>query len=86
MTIRMYARRKGWPLEHIWVDVTHDKVHARDADTPTGQKVDTFSRCIHLVGELDQDQRQRLLEIADKCPVHKTLESTSKVKTTLAAP
>lgn len=83
MTIRMYARRKGWPLDHVWVDVTHDKVHARDAEAPSGQKVDTFSRSIHLIGALDDDQRQRLLQIADKCPVHRTLESTSQINTTL---
>jgi putative redox protein len=87
MTIRMYARRKGWPLTHVSVDVTHDKVHAQDASTANGapvEKVDTFQRLIRLDGNLDADQRQRLLEIADKCPVHRTLERGAKVKTTLA--
>jgi putative redox protein len=86
MTIRMYARRKNWPLTHVWVDVSHDKVHARDAEAPAGQKVDTFSRTIHLEGALSEDQRQRLLEIADRCPVHRTLEHSSLVRTSLAAP
>ena len=83
MTIRMYARRKGWPLEHVWVDVSHDKLHVKDAETPNGDKVDTFKRVIHLTGNLDATQRERLIEIADKCPVHKTLERTSKVITTV---
>ncbi len=83
MTIRMYARRKGWPLEHVSVDVCHDKVHAQDASTGSGDKIDTWRRRIRLTGPLDADQRQRLLEIADKCPVHRTLERTSQVLTEL---
>ncbi|WP_299041004.1 alpha/beta fold hydrolase [uncultured Tateyamaria sp.] len=84
MTIRMYARRKEWPLDHVHVDVSHDKVHAQDAGTVAGDKIDTWKRRITLTGSLDDTQRQRLLEIADKCPVHKTLERTSKVVTELA--
>jgi putative redox protein len=84
MTIRMYARRKKWPLTHVRVDVSHDKVHAEDcADCEKGAKVDVFQREITLEGDLDTDQRKRLLEIADKCPVHRTLEATSRVETTL---
>lgn len=85
MTIRMYARRKGWPLEHVSVDVCHDKVHAQDAEPGSGDKIDTWRRRIKLTGPLDADQRQRLLEIADKCPVHRTLEKSSKVLTELLA-
>ena len=84
MTIRMYARRKGWPLAHVRVDVTHDKVHAQDAGENGTSKVDTFRREIVLEGDLDSAQRQRLKEIANKCPVHQTLERSSKVETTLA--
>jgi putative redox protein len=84
MTIRMYARRKNWPLDHVWVDVCHDKIHAADAEAPAGQKVDQFRRVIHLEGALDQEQRSRLLEIADRCPVHRTLERSSEVVTQLA--
>jgi len=84
MTIRMYARRKAWPLTHVWVDVSHDKVHAQDAENNATEKVDTFRRTIHLVGDLDTEQRQRLREIADKCPVHRTLTKASKVLTELA--
>ncbi len=83
MTIRMYARRKGWPLEHVSVDICHDKVHAQDADTGNEQKIDTWRRRIRLTGDLDADQRQRLLAIADKCPVHRTLERASEVVTEL---
>ncbi|MGM0660016.1 MAG: alpha/beta fold hydrolase [Pseudomonadota bacterium] len=83
MTIRMYARRKGWPLEHVSVDVTHDKVHAQDADSGGTAKADTFTRAIRLYGDLSDDQRQKLLGIADKCPVHRTLERSSAVKTHL---
>ncbi len=83
MTIRMYARRKKWPLEHVSVDVNHDKVHAQDAEQRGAIKVDRFIRKISLVGPLDGEQRQRLLEIADKCPVHQTLERASEVITLL---
>ncbi|MGB3243239.1 MAG: bifunctional alpha/beta hydrolase/OsmC family protein [Sulfitobacter sp.] len=83
MTIRMYARRKGWPLSHVSVDICHDKVHAQDAETRSGQKIDKWRRRIRLEGDLDADQRQKLLEIADKCPVHRTLERSSEVVTEL---
>ena len=81
MTIRMYARRKGWKLAHVRVEVTHDKVHAQDAGA--GGKADLFRRAIALEGDLDADQRAKLLEIADKCPVHRTLEASARVETTL---
>ncbi len=83
MTIRMYARRKKWPLTHVSVDVSHDKVHAQDADNEKGFRIDTFKRQIRLEGDLDDEQRQRLLEIADKCPVHRTLEHGARVETVL---
>jgi putative redox protein len=85
MTVRMYARRKGWPLEHVSVDVSHDKVHAQDcADCPDkNAKIDVFQRVIRLDGPLDPDQRAALLSIADRCPVHRTMEGTIKVETVL---
>ncbi|WP_322866190.1 bifunctional alpha/beta hydrolase/OsmC family protein [Aquicoccus sp. G2-2] len=86
MTIRMYARRKGWPLEHVSVDVTHSKVHAQDAEPGAKDKIDEFHRKITLTGALSADQRQRLLEIADRCPVHRTLESASNIVTALVEP
>ncbi len=84
MTLRMYARRKGWPLEHVKVDVTHDKVHGQDAGAQTGAKIDRFRRSITVEGDLDADQRRRLLQIADKCPVHRTLERANEIETELA--
>ena len=84
MTIRMYARRKGWPLDHVAVDVRHDKVHAQDASGAQGDKIDRFIRRITLRGTLDGAQRRRLLEIADRCPVHRTLERSATVVTELS--
>jgi uncharacterized OsmC-like protein/alpha/beta superfamily hydrolase len=83
MTIRMYARRKGWPLAHVSVDVSHNKVHAQDMGPGNNTRIDEFTRMIRLDGDLSDTQRARLLEIADKCPVHKTLEHSSKVVTRL---
>jgi uncharacterized OsmC-like protein/alpha-beta hydrolase superfamily lysophospholipase len=84
MTIRMYARRKGWPLTSVSVDVTHDKVHGQDAGTETKSKIDSFVRTITLQGDLDDSQRARLLEIADRCPVHQSLERSNHIETKLA--
>lgn len=84
MTVRMYARRKNWPLDHVSVDVSHAKSHAEDARSGE-QMVDVFSREITLTGDLDSDQRARLLEIADKCPVHRTLERSARIETRLVA-
>ena len=85
MTLRMYANRKGWPLEHVSLQLQHRKVHASDcADCETAVgKIDQIERRIQLEGPLDQEQRTRLLEIADRCPVHRTLESEVKVRTEL---
>jgi uncharacterized OsmC-like protein/alpha-beta hydrolase superfamily lysophospholipase len=84
MTIRMYARRKGWPLASVSVDVTHNKVHGQDAGTETKSKIDSFVRTITLQGDLDDSQRARLLEIADRCPVHRSLERSNHIETKLA--
>ena len=84
MTIRMYARRKEWPLEHVSVDITHDKIHGQDAGSEADTKIDQFTRVITLKGDLDDTQRARLLEIADRCPVHRTLERSNHIKTKLA--
>jgi len=81
MTIRMYARRKKWLLTGVSVDISHAKQY--DPAAPNN-KIDAFHRSISLRGDLDSAQKQRLLEIADKCPVHKTLEAGAKVETSLA--
>ncbi|MFG2075191.1 bifunctional alpha/beta hydrolase/OsmC family protein [Nonomuraea maritima] len=88
MTLRMYARRKQWPLDHVTVKLRHSRVHADDcADCETRDgHIDRIERVIHLDGNLDADQRRRLLEIADKCPVHRTLHSEVKITTTETPP
>lgn len=84
MTLHMYARRKKWALENVTVHVSYGKEHARDCgDCPDDQnaRIDTFHRVISLGGDLDSTQRRRLLEIADRCPVHRTLHSPTQVIT-----
>lgn len=88
MTLNMYARHKEWPLESVRVEVRHGKIHARDCesckDKEKSRKVDRFDRVLHLTGDLDDDQRQRLLEIANRCPVHRTLNEEVDIRTRLA--
>ncbi len=85
MTLRMYADLKKIPLEQVKVELKHGKIHAADcADcATTSGKIDRIERAITLEGELDDAQRARLLEIADKCPVHRTLHSEVQVVTRL---
>jgi len=85
MTIRMYARRKNIPLEHVQVDISHNKIHAEDCDIcdQAEGKVDQFERKITLTGEISHEDRQRLLAIADRCPVHKSLEGEINIVTDL---
>jgi len=87
MTLRMYADLKGIPLERVSVELRHQKIHAADcAECETREgKIDRIERSIALEGNLDAQQRQKLLEIADKCPVHRTLHSEVLIKTELAA-
>jgi putative redox protein len=87
MTVRMYANRKGWPLERVRVTLRHSRIHAQDCADCETQKgwIDHIDRDIELSGDLDDDQRQRLLHIAGRCPVHLTLTSEVNVTTTLTS-
>jgi putative redox protein len=86
MTVRMYADRKGWPLERIRVTLRHSRIHAKDcADCETiNGWIDHIDRGIELTGDLDDTQRQRLLLIAERCPVHQTLTSEVRIITSLS--
>src|SRR6266568_2144278 len=83
MTISLYARRKGWPLENVTVSLHHSKIHAVDCaecETKVG-RIDRIEREIQLTGALTNEQRAKLMEIADKCPVHRTLTSEINIRT-----
>lgn len=85
MTIKMYANRKEWPLEDVEVHITYKKDHAEDCkqQEDKGAKIDIFEREIKLTGDLDKDQQEKLIEIANKCPVHKTLHGEVLVRSRL---
>lgn len=85
ITLRMYADRKGWPLEGATLELSHGRIHAEDcADCESGEgKVDEIRVELVLEGDLTAEQRSRLAEIADRCPVHRTLTSETKVRTRL---
>ncbi len=79
MTIQMYAKRKGWAIKNVQVHTNYSK----EVSETSSSKIDTFTRSIKVEGDLDEKQTQRLLQIADKCPVHKTLHNTVNVITTM---
>ena len=85
MTVHLYAARKQWPLEQCVVRLRHSKVHAEDCvDCESNPKamIDRIDRAIEFIGVLDAEQRSRLLQIANQCPVHRTLSSKIDIKTT----
>jgi putative redox protein len=87
MTIALYARRKQWPLETVTVTLGHSRIHAVDCaecETKEGM-LDRIEREIALGGALDEEQRQRLLQIAERCPVHRTLTSEISIVTRLVS-
>ena len=83
MTLRMYAERKALPLEHVSVRLRHEKIHVRDCEgcEDKGALIDRMERRISLGGPLSEEQREALLAIANKCPVHRTLEAGVRVGT-----
>lgn len=86
LTLRMYAERKGMRLDEVSTAVTFDRVHAddcRECEHETG-RIERFDRTVTLAGDLTEDDRSRLLTIANRCPVHNTLEGQIEVHTTLA--
>jgi putative redox protein len=85
MTLALYARKKGWPLDGVTVRLSHSRIHAEDcADCETKEgKLDQIDRELVLSGRLDAAQRARLAAIADRCPVHQTLTSEIKIRTRL---
>ncbi len=85
ITLRMYADRKGWPLDAVEVRLQHEKIHCEDCEgvEGPGARIDHFTRAISLEGALDDSQRERLLRIADRCPVHRTIERPAEVQTSL---
>lgn len=85
MTIALYARRKQWPLEGVTVRLRHEKIHAADCEDCEKKDgmLDRIERDIQLYGALTEEQRARLLDIANKCPVHKTLTSEVQIATRL---
>jgi putative redox protein len=85
MTLRLYAKRQGMDLQRITVRLRHSRIHAEDCmDCETKEGLlDRIDREIELTGNLDEAQKRRLLEIAERCPVHRTLNSEINIKTTL---
>jgi len=85
MTLALYARRKEWPLQAVTVRLEHSRIHAQDCaecETKEG-KLDRIDREITLEGKLSDEQKARLMEIADRCPVHRTLTSEISIRTSL---
>jgi putative redox protein len=85
MTIRMYAERKGWPLQDIRVRLAYSRIHAEDCKECDSSEamIDQIEREIEFTGELSVEQRQKLLDIANRCPVHRTLTSQVQIHTRL---
>jgi uncharacterized OsmC-like protein len=86
MTLRIYADRKKWPLESVALRLQHQKVYRRDCEEceTKDRKIDRIGLELELRGPLEESQRRRLLEIAERCPVHRTLESEVLVETRLS--
>ena len=83
MTILLYVRRKGWPLEEVTVECSHERVHCRDSEDCEENSqayIELIRRHIVLKGDLDDEQRDRIAYIARRCPIHRTLEAAPKIE------
>jgi putative redox protein len=86
MTLKLYADRKRWPLEEVLVHIEHERVHKDDCDgceKSEGNRISVFKRSIEIIGDLSMEQKKRMIEIANKCPVHKTLTNKIEINTKL---
>jgi len=86
MTMKMYARKKKWPIEDIYIEMRHNKRHAddcADCEDPSS-KIDTIEKELIIKGDLDQEQLDKLMDISKKCPVHRTLLGDMSINTSLA--
>ena len=85
MTLRLYAERKKWPLRHVGVQLRHDRIHAHDSRECKAPscRIERIERIVSLDGPLTDDQRHRLIEIAERCPVHRTLIGEKQILTRL---
>ena len=85
MTLRMYADRKSWPLEGVETRLRHSKIHARDCEDCQSEsgKIDVIEKDLEVHGPLSEEQCARLLEIAGRCPVHRTLTSETVIRSKL---
>jgi putative redox protein len=79
ITIELYARRKEWPLETVEVRLTHTKIEPAPDSVPGHRVADQIDVVLKLIGPLDQDQRERIAQIASRCPVHRTLEGSVRI-------
>lgn len=86
MTVKMYANRKGWPVEDLFLELRHNKQHGEDCKNceETGSKLDVIEKELVIKGDLNEDQLKKLLEISKKCPVHRTLESDIHIESTFS--
>ena len=88
MTVRLYANRRGWPLEGVEVVLRHERIHARDCEDCDSRdaRLERVTKRLSFLGPLDAAQRQRLAEIAERCPVQRTLQATVQVEQQLVEP
>ncbi|MEQ9310012.1 MAG: OsmC family protein [Balneolaceae bacterium] len=86
MTVKMYARRKGWEVGDLYMELRHNKSHIEDCKTceDPASKIDVIEKELIIKGNISQDQKEKLLEISKKCPVHKTLLSEIRIESSLS--